>query len=203
MGSKPKNSESSLQPRPAILATTTTEAALPSLLDEIRGLIETARLQTAQSVNTGLVMLYWSIGIRIRTVVLREKRAEYGKEIVSTLSRELTAEYGRGFSQKSLFHMIRMAEAFPEPEGVHSLAAQLSWSHFVEIIYLKDTLQRDFYAEMCRVERWSVRTLRSKINGMLFERTALSRKPEAHVAVGMALSTGVRTTPRTDPGERY
>jgi len=73
--------------------------------------------------------------------------------------------------------MVRFAEIFSDLKIVSTLSTQLSWSHLVEIIPLKDGLQRDFYAEMCRIERWSVRTLRSKIGSMLFERTALSRKP--------------------------
>src|SRR5437868_13016194 len=74
--------------------------------------------------------------------------------------------------------MVQFAEVFPDQQIVASLMRQLSWTHFLEIIPLKDELQRDFYAEMCRIERWSVRQLRQKIGGMLFERTALSRKPE-------------------------
>jgi predicted nuclease of restriction endonuclease-like (RecB) superfamily len=74
--------------------------------------------------------------------------------------------------------MIKVAEVFQDQQIVAALSRQLGWSHFVELIPLKDQLKRDFYAEMCRIERWSVRTLRDKINGMLFERTALSRKPE-------------------------
>ena len=105
-------------------------------------------------------------------------RAEYGERVVEALSEQLTAEYGRGFGRRSLFHMIRFAEVLPEFEIVQTLSARLSWSHFVEIIALQEPLQREFYAEMCRVERWSVRTLRAKIAGMLYERTALSRKPE-------------------------
>lgn len=147
------------------------------LLGDIRNLIESARVQTAQAVNAGLVMLYWSIGDRIRRDILQQKRAEYGEEIVSTLSRQLEVEYGRGFSRRNLFNMIRFAEVFPSTEIVQTLSAQLGWSHLLEIIYLKDELQRDFYAEMCRIERWSVRTLRAKIGSMLYERTALSRKP--------------------------
>lgn len=73
--------------------------------------------------------------------------------------------------------MILFSETFPELEIVSTLSRQLSWSHFKEIIYLKQPLQKEFYAEMCRVERWSVRTLRDKIASMLYERTALSRKP--------------------------
>lgn len=73
--------------------------------------------------------------------------------------------------------MVRFAEVFPDLKIVHTLCAQLSWSHFRLIIYLEDELQRDFYAEMARIEGWSVRTLQKKIAGMLFERTALSKKP--------------------------
>ena len=73
--------------------------------------------------------------------------------------------------------MIRFAEVFPDTKIVSALLRQLSWSHFLSIIYLDDPLKRDFYAEMCRVERWSTRTLAKKIGSMLLERTALSRKP--------------------------
>ena len=141
-------------------------------------MIEAARGQVAQAVNTGLTLLHWRIGDRIRREILQEKRADYGAEIVATLSRELVPGFGRGFSDKALWHMVRFAEAFPQPEILSTLSRQLAWSHFKEIIYLKDDLKRDFYAEMCRIERWSVRTLRQKIDGMLYERTALSRKPD-------------------------
>ena len=92
---------------------------------------------------------------------------------MSSLSAQLTAEYGRGFSRQNLFRMIQFAEVFPDEEIVSSLMRQLSWTHLIYIIPLDDPLKRDFYAEMCRLERWSVRTLRAKIGGMLFERTAL------------------------------
>ncbi|NLX97559.1 MAG: DUF1016 domain-containing protein [Rhodopirellula sp.] len=128
--------------------------------------------------NAGLVWLYWNIGKRIRQDVLKHKRANYGEEILSTLSKELTSLYGRGFSVPNLSRMMRFAEVFSDEQIVSSLMRQLSWSHFVLILPLDDPLQRDFYAEMCRIERWSVRTLQQKINGMLFERTALSKKPE-------------------------
>ena len=95
-----------------------------------------------------------------------------------TLSAKLVPLYGQGFSARNLARMIRFAECFQHEEIVVTLIRQLSWSHFVEILSVKDSLARDFYAEMCRMEYWSVRTLRSKIGTMLFERTALSRKPE-------------------------
>ncbi len=136
-------------------------------------MILNAREQVARAVDTTLVALNWEIGRRIRQEVLGEKRAAYGAEIVSTLSRQLAPEFGRGFSEKSLRHMMRFAESFPDREIVSALRRQLSWSHFLEVIYLPDPLQREFYAEMCRMEQWSVRTLRRKIQSMLFERTAL------------------------------
>jgi predicted nuclease of restriction endonuclease-like (RecB) superfamily len=148
------------------------------LLRDLRALIDRGRGQVAHAVNAGLVLLYWSVGDRIRRDILGQERASYGEEIVSTLSRQLTAEYGQGYSRPNLFRMVRFAEVFPDRQIVQTVSAQLGWSHFVEIIPLDDSLKRDFYAEMCRLERWSVRTLRAKIDGMLFERTAIARKPE-------------------------
>jgi predicted nuclease of restriction endonuclease-like (RecB) superfamily len=123
-------------------------------------------------------MLYWQIGTRIRKGVLGEERAEYGQQIVSTLSQQLVEGYGEGFSKRNLFNMIRFAEAFPQRRIVQTLSAQLSWSHLLELIAQDDPLKREFYTEMCRVEHWSVRTLREKISGMLYERTAISKKPD-------------------------
>ena len=156
-----------------------TAAKLPAgLLGDIHSLITETRRQTVAAVNVGLTLLYWRIGQRIRSEVLGDKRADYGAEIVVSLSRQLTSDYGRSFSDKNLRHMMRFAEGFPDETIVSTLSRQLGWSHFLEILYLKDEIKRDFYAEMCRLERWSVRTLRERIGSMLFERTALSRKPD-------------------------
>lgn len=149
-----------------------------TLLQDLRELIAGAREEVAQAVNSRLVILYWSVGRRIRQDVLKGKRAEYGEEILPTLSAKLIPEFGEGFSARNLSRMIKFAEAFPDAEIVSTLSRRLGWSHFIEIIPIRDQLQRDFYAEMCRIERWSVRALRKKIGGMLYERTALSRKPE-------------------------
>ena len=157
---------------------TYTKSIPGDLIGDIRSLIETARQNVAVAVNAGLTILYWQIGSRIRQDILKKKRADYGEEIISTLSIQLTVEYGRGFSKRNLFNMIRFAEVFPDTRIVHALSAQLTWTHFREIIYIDNSLQRDFYAEMCRIERWSTRTLKSKIQGMLYERTAISKKPD-------------------------
>jgi predicted nuclease of restriction endonuclease-like (RecB) superfamily len=148
------------------------------LLRDIQGLIETARRKVAQSVNSELALLYWHIGARIRKDILENKRAEYGQRIVHAVSALLVAQYGKGYAPRNLFNMIRFAEVYRGKNIVHALSTKLSWTHFRQIIYLENSLKRDFYAEMCRVQRWSTRTLENKIRGMLYERTALSKKPK-------------------------
>jgi predicted nuclease of restriction endonuclease-like (RecB) superfamily len=148
------------------------------LLTELRSLIEASRRQVARVVNSAMVITYWSVGDRIRREVVGEARAEYGKQLVHGLSRQLTAEFGAGFSRTNLFNMLRFAETFPDLQIVQPLAGQLGWTHVTQLIYLDDPLAREFYTRMCIMERWSRRTLRQKIQGMLFERTAISRKPE-------------------------
>lgn len=158
-------------------ATSPAKRPARALLTDVRELIVQARAGVARAVDSGLVTLYWHVGRRIRQDILNEKRAEYGEKIVSALGTQLSAEFGRGFNQRNLFRMVRFAEVFPDFQIVSSLMTQLSWTHFLQIIPLDDLLKRGFYAEMCRIERWNTRTLGKKIGSMLFERTALSRKP--------------------------
>jgi predicted nuclease of restriction endonuclease-like (RecB) superfamily len=157
------------------------------LLIEIRALIEEARRQTAVAVNMALTLLYWRIGRRIHLEVLGSERAAYGEQIVATLSRQLVADYGRGYTEKNLRRMIQFAEAFPDEEIVATLWRQLSWSHFRELLPLDKPFQREFYAEMCRIEGWSVRTLHQRIDSMLYERTALSKQPDALIRQELAI----------------
>ncbi|MDD5673039.1 MAG: PDDEXK nuclease domain-containing protein, partial [Chitinivibrionales bacterium] len=169
---KNKKSQQSLKSLPAIVQTGN------ALLGDVRLLIESSRQRVATSINAELTFLYWQIGARIHNEILQNKRARYGEEILPTLSAKLVLEYGRGFSEKNLRHMVRFAEVFPDKTIVSALRRQLGWTHLKTIIYIEDSLKRDFYAQMCRLERWSTRTLEKKIGGMLYERTALSRKPE-------------------------
>ncbi len=148
------------------------------LLADLRGLILAAREQVARAVDSGLVTLYWHVGRRIRQDILSEKRAKYGAKIVSALGTQLSREFGRGFNARNLFRMVRFAEVFADERIVSALRTQLGWTHFRMIVPMEDDLKRDFYAEMCRIEKWSTRTLEKKINGMLYERTALSKKPD-------------------------
>lgn len=132
------------------LAKADSTVALP-LLADVRKLIVQAREGVARAVDSGLTTLYWHIGCRVRQDILKQKRAEYGGQIVSALGRQLEIEFGRGYSRRNLFHMIRFADVFPELKIVQSLIAQLGWTHFLHIIRFDDPLKRDFYAEMCRV----------------------------------------------------
>lgn len=149
-----------------------------ALLAELRVLIERARERVAVSVNRELVLLYWDLGQRVRVEILGEERAKYGEQIVSTLSAQLKSEFGDGFGKRNVFRMIKFAETFPNRATVEKLSATLSWSHFVEILALREPIEREFYATLCHASRWSVRGLRREIAGALFTRTALSRQTE-------------------------
>jgi len=124
------------------------------LAADVRRMIEQTREGVARTVNAGMSLLYWRIGKRIQTEVLGKERAEYGKEILATLSQELTDDFGRGFSYSALTRMVKFAEVFSQGEIVATLSRQLGCSHFKELLPLDQPLQREFYAEMCRVERW-------------------------------------------------
>ena len=148
------------------------------LLNDIKHLIEESRQIVAYTANFTISFLYWKIGKRVNDEILENKRGEYGKRIVVTLSRQLVVEFGNNFEEKKIRRMLQFAAAFGDEAIVVSLTRQLSWSHIIALIPLKQPLQREFYAEMCRIERWSVRTLRKKIDGMLYERTAISKKSD-------------------------
>jgi len=148
------------------------------LFTEIRQLIDHSRQKVAQTVNAELSYLYWRIGKLLRTEILKDERAAYGQQIIASLSNGLIAEYGKGWSKRLLWQCLKFAEMLPDEQIVHTLCAQLTWSHFRLIFGVEDPLKREFYIEMCRYERWSVRQFRERINSQLYERTAISKKPE-------------------------
>ena len=117
-------------------------------MSDLRQLIAEARQDVARQVNSVLVLLYWRVGQRIRRDVLKEKRVEYGEEIVATLSQQLVTEFGQGFSEKNLRRMVQFAEVFPDKMIIVALIRQLSWTHFLRLIPIDDPLKRDFYTEM-------------------------------------------------------
>lgn len=149
------------------------------LFVSIKELIEQSKQQIAISVNATMSMLYWQIGKRINEELNLQNRAEsYGKQIVATLWRQLEAEYGTSFSEKNLRRMMQFAEVFPDEKILVSLIRQLSWSHIKILIPIEEPLKRDFYIEMCKLEKWSVRVFQERIQSLLYERTAISKKPE-------------------------
>jgi predicted nuclease of restriction endonuclease-like (RecB) superfamily len=148
------------------------------LLQSIVSLIDGTRERVALAVNSELTLLYWNIGKQINEDILKNGRADYGKTIVLELSIALTSKYGEGFTKRNIHNFIKFNELNPDIQIVHTLCAQLSWSHIREIISIKDEIKREFYTQMCIHERWSVRTLQDRTSSMLFERTAISNKPE-------------------------
>lgn len=162
------------------------EAEVSTLVRDLGSMIDAARKQVAVAANAALTTLYWQLGRRVHTDVLDGKRADYGAQIVAAVGRQLEERYGGGFGEKNLRRMVQFATVFPDAEIVAALRRQLTWAHFKLLIPLKDSLKRDFYTEMCRIEGWSTRMLAQRIDGMLFERTALSKKPEALIRKELA-----------------
>jgi predicted nuclease of restriction endonuclease-like (RecB) superfamily len=148
------------------------------LFQEIGQLIDAAKQRAAAAVNAEITLLYWQVGNRIQIEVLQGQRAEYGKQVILTLSQRLTQVYGKGWGERQLRYCTLLAEVFPDREILHTVCAKLSWSHLKLLIGIEDSLKRDFYIQIAQLEQWSVRQLQERINSMLFERTALSRKPE-------------------------
>jgi predicted nuclease of restriction endonuclease-like (RecB) superfamily len=148
------------------------------LLSDVRNLIEQARHQAVLAVNAELSLLYWDVGTRINQEVLKNTRAEYGKQIIKHLADSLSLEYGNGWSEAQLRHCLQFAKTFPDAQIVSALRRQLSWTKIKTLLYIKDDLKRMFYLEMTQLENWSSRQLQERINSQLFERTALSKKPE-------------------------
>ncbi|HAS6023042.1 TPA: DUF1016 family protein [Vibrio vulnificus] len=148
------------------------------LSQEVAALIRSAKQRAAAAINNEITLLYWQVGNRIRQEVLGGGRADYGKQVIATLATELTAQYGKGWSKRNLAQMVKFAEVFTDAHIVQTLSAQLSWSHFVILCAIDDPLKRDFYTSMAMQERWSTRTLDKRIGALLFERTAISKKPD-------------------------
>jgi predicted nuclease of restriction endonuclease-like (RecB) superfamily len=148
------------------------------LAQKVSVLIDTAQGYVAKAINKSMVMLYWQIGKTIQEELVKEQRAEYGKRIVQTLSEQLTQSYGKGYSRSNLNRMVEFYKYYPDFEIGATMSHQLSWSHIVEILKQKDPLRRGFYMALCANEGWSVRELSGRIDSMLFERTAISKKGE-------------------------
>jgi len=148
------------------------------LFNDISYIIQGGRQRIATTLNAEICMMHWQVGMRIKEDVLFNQRAEYGKEVLKKLSVELTRQFGKGWSLYKLQHCVRAAYTFSEDEILYAVRTQLTWTHLRSLMSIEDELKRKFYMEMARVERWDTRTLDERIDSLLFERTALSRKPE-------------------------
>jgi predicted nuclease of restriction endonuclease-like (RecB) superfamily len=148
------------------------------LYQDIKGLIERSKAEVVSQINQTLVLTYWRIGKIVKTEVLQTERAQYGEATLKQLALRLSQDYGAGFSYSSLTRMAKFYAYMPDLKIVATVSQQLSWSHFVELIKVDDTLKREFYMTMCMNERWSVRVLRDRMNSLLFERTAIAKEPD-------------------------
>jgi hypothetical protein len=119
-------------------------------------------------------MLFWHIGNRINQIILQNKRADYGKQIVVTLSRQLAEKHGRNFEEKNLRRMLQFAEQFSNEQIVVTLSRQLSWSHILVLLPLKNIEAKLFYANSVTKGGLGVRELRKIISVKEFERTAIA-----------------------------
>lgn len=145
-----------------------------SLVSELSQLIEQGKQEIAVQVNSTMTMVFWQVGKRINSEILENERAEYGKNIVPTVSSQLVEHYGRSFGTKNLHRMMQFAEIYPEVQIVVSLTRQLSWTHFMTLLPLKSDEERKFYAKKIAEEKWSTRYTRKQIERKAFERKEIA-----------------------------
>ncbi|MEA2042825.1 MAG: PDDEXK nuclease domain-containing protein [Bacteroidota bacterium] len=141
-----------------------------SLFYEICKIIEQGKQKVTAQVNSTLTLTYWHIGKSINQNVLQNQRAEYGKQIVKSLSEELIRLYGRSFETRNLRRMMQFTELFPDISIVSPLATQLSWTHFITLLSIKKEDARLFYAQKSIENLWSKRELQNQIERKAFER---------------------------------
>lgn len=156
-------------------------AVLPEeqqLFTDVCSIINEARRHVASYVNTEACLMNWHVGKRIKDDILFGKRAEYGKQILAKLAKRLTEQFGIGWGYEKLKHCVRSAYLFSEEEIRYAASTQLTWTHLRALMSIENELERKFYMEMCRIEHWDTRTLAGKIDGQLFQRTAISQRPE-------------------------
>ena len=158
-----------------------------ALFSDVKALIEESRENVAAMFNEESALLYWNVGRRISNDILDGNRAAYGKQILQSLSAKLTIEYGRGWSHQQLRHCVHLHETFPDEAIFSAVRRKLNWTNIKTIMYISDPLKRDFYIEMSAMQRWDTRLLQGRIKSMLYERTAISKKPDDVIEQDLAL----------------
>jgi predicted nuclease of restriction endonuclease-like (RecB) superfamily len=155
-------------------------SVLGEFYESIAGVLRTARSNAYRAVNFMMVEAYWNIG---RMIVEEEQqgreRANYGAALIKNLSLRLTEEFGRGFTERNLWHIRQFYLVFP-PEGpesqkLHTLCAQLTWSHYRLLMRLEKPEARQWYMTEAASQNWSVRALGRQINSLYYERLLMSR----------------------------
>ena len=164
----------------------------PDLFAELSALIEQSQQQLVAQANSTLTLLFWQVGNRINSEILQNKRAEYGVEIVSTLSTQLKLQYGKNFELSNLRRMMQFAQQFADFQIVVTLSRQLSWSHFLVLIPLKSVEAKGFYAQQIIAGTLGVRDLRKQIAGKAYERTEIANTQ-------IAISTNIPLNTFKDP----
>ncbi len=165
-----KNSAALLRESPGPPVGSLGEVDVPALVGDLGAMIDAAREQVAITADATLATLYWQTGHRVRTEVLDGRRADYGARVIAAAGKQLGTRYGRGFGEANLRRMVRSSSVFTDAKIVAALLRELAWTHFTILIPIKDALKREFYTEMCRVEHWSTRDLRERID--VFSRQA-------------------------------
>ena len=146
---------------------------IDNILIDIRKIINESKKNIIKNVNTIMLHAYWSIGKRIVEEEQKgKKRAEYGSSLIKLLSKELTNEYGKGFSKSNLFSMRKF---YIEYQKFQTLSGKLSWSHYLLLLNISDSSERSFYEHECENSNWSVRELERQIDSQLFKRLLLSK----------------------------
>jgi len=143
-----------------------------NILADLISIVKKTKFEVAIQTNSSLTLMYWHIGKRIQSDILENERAAYGKQILVSLSRELTSNFGNNFKEKNVRRMLQFAEIFTDLDNVVTLSRHLSWSHFLVLIPLKTEKQRIFYSKNAFNNLTSVRELRNQISKKVYERTA-------------------------------
>ena len=157
------------------------ETVSDHLYDGVTSIIDKARTQVAVYVNTHVSMTFWSVGKYIIEDMDYQTYSAYGKKIIATLSQRLTTRYGKGYTYSALTRMMKVARIYSNREMFAMLSQTLSWSHFLELITIKDPTKRLFYQQMDIAERWSVQQLRDKQDEMAYERSLIAAKTDDEI----------------------
>lgn len=151
------------------------------LIEKISILVKNTRNKVAVYLNSETTLMYWLIGHYIDTELKQKDKIEYGKQILVTLSQELTQRLGKGFSYSAITRMVKVAEKFNQ-ENIATLSQELSWSHIIELSAIDNHVKRNFYIQNSVSNKWNVRFLRVQIDTMLYERTVIAKEPDSVIS---------------------